>query len=55
MKKLTIILILLLGIMLIYYNATHPLATIQELISKFWFFYFAMTVGVVALIIKWKK
>jgi len=55
MKLSLIFLILLLGVMLIYYNVTHPLATIQELIAKFWFCYFAMFAGIVMLIITRKK
>ena len=57
MKPLTLslmALILILGTMLVYHHVTHIEMTATQLIAKFWFCYFAMFVGVLALILKSK-
>lgn len=54
MKLSLILLILILGIMLVYHHVTHVEMTAIELIKQFWFMYFAMLVGVIALIVKSK-
>ena len=55
MKLSLIFLILLLGIMLIYYHVTHIEMTGMQLLKKFWLEYTAMTVGVIALILNRKE
>lgn len=54
MKTSLILLIIILGTMLVYHHLTHIEMTATQLIAKFWFYYFAMVVGVLALILKRK-